>query len=111
MRIAVILLTTLTLVYAWNYIDQANWEGRCTEGEQSPIDLDTDGTDEIDSDLKLKMVLRSKTKSSTVLNTGNMIRVDVDMGFVEIGSGDNLRAFSAKTLEFHTPSEHTVDGV
>jgi carbonic anhydrase len=33
------------------------------------------------------------------------------MGFVEIGSGDDMRAFEAKTLEFHTPSEHTIDGV
>ena len=33
------------------------------------------------------------------------------MGFVEVGYGNDMRAFQAERLEFHVPSEHQFDGV
>ena len=52
-----------------------------------------------------------ETTSRTVQNTGNMIRVEANMGFVEVGYGTDLRQFEAVRLEFHVPSEHKYDGV
>ena len=40
-----------------------------------------------------------------------MIRVEANMGFVEVGYGTDLRQFEAVRLEFHVPSEHKYDGV
>jgi hypothetical protein len=61
------LLLFVVGVYTWTYQDENNWEGQCGEStDQSPINIDTDDTSEIDSDKKLKMVLLSKTTSSVV---------------------------------------------
>lgn len=89
------ILNLLSLALAWDYSNQETWVGNCgnAPNKQSPISIDTDEDEKIDTDRKLHMVMLGETTSRTVKNTGNMIRVDANMGFVEVGYGTDLRQF------------------
>ena len=99
------------VAYSWNYGDESSWPDTCSSSKQSPVDLGLDDADDIDDDNIMKMLLLGETKSRTIVNTGNMIRIEGYFGYIEVGTGDNKRAFEAKSIEFHVPSEHLLDGV
>ena len=106
-----IFLLSAYVVFAWNYEDQNGWPDTCKTSKQSPVDLATDDTEEIEDDYVMKMLFLGETKSRTIVNTGNMIRIEGYFGYIEVGTGDDKRAFEAKAIEFHVPSEHRLEGV
>jgi len=101
----------------WSYGNTGLWEtnfAACGGNMQSPIDVDTS-----------KMDLAERTKSSTTLsqfasyaalgpnaalkmkNTGHAIQLNGAFGDLSLPDGE----YEAKQIQFHFPSEHTVDGV
>lgn len=105
------LLFILGTTTAWDYLTQSAWPSECRLGNQSPISLNTDDTEVVDSDFRMKMIFLGETTSRIVENTGNMIRVYANLGYIEVGELDSKRTFDVKYLEFHTPSEHQLLGV
>lgn len=105
------LLIILGTTTAWDYLTQSTWPSECLSGNQSPISLDTDNTKAVESDFEMKMIFLGETTSRVVENTGNMIRVHADIGYIEVGEYGSKRSFDVKYLEFHTPSEHQLSGV
>lgn len=95
----------------WSYDSQGSWPDFCRKTNQSPMNLDLDGASDISDKYLMKMVFLGATKARNITNTGNMIRVTADLGYVEIGPQTDKRVFLVKYLDFHTPSEHTLNGV
>lgn len=50
------------------------------------------------------------TGAQTIQNTGNMIRIQSNLGYIEVGDINGRRNFNVKFIEFHTPSEHKIGG-
>lgn len=58
----------------------------------------------------MKMVFLGYTGSQLIQNTGNLVRISTNIGYVEIGDSDGRRNFNVKYIEFHAPSEHKIGG-
>ena len=56
------------------------------------------------------MVFLGYTGPQVIQNTGNLIRITTNIGYVEVGDSDSRRNFNVKHIEFHAPSEHKVGG-
>jgi len=105
------LFILIGVAWGWNYQGQDSWQESCQQGDQSPVNINKEGADNLDSDDSMKMVLLGETTSWKVENTGNMIRVHANLGYIEVGQNEDKRQFNVRFLEFHVPSEHQFDGV
>jgi len=108
---SVLLLLLLAPAFCWNYDNPASWTDACAGGQQSPVDIVTSDAKGTGDSTAMKMVLLGQTGSKSVENTGNYIRVKGYFGYIEFGTGDSMRAFDAREVNFHVPSEHTINGV
>lgn len=105
------LLCVAMIAASWNYDSQNSWGDSCSTPNQSPVDIVTSDASLTDDSTAMKMVLLGQTGSKTVEHTGNYLRVKGYFGYIEFGTGDSMRAFDAREVDFHVPSEHTIDGV
>jgi carbonic anhydrase len=107
-----LLLLALT-VNAWDYKNQGtDWPDTCSSGEeQSPIDLDTGDYSKLSDTYRMEVYYYGKTASRTVVNTGNVISMEGDFGYITIIDKDgDERKYLTEWVEFHMPSEHWFDG-
>ncbi|CAG9312306.1 unnamed protein product [Blepharisma stoltei] len=101
----------ISSAFGWAYDAQGSWPEACSASKQSPMNLDIDSTSDVPDKYSMKMVFLGATKARNITNTGNLIRVTADFGYIEIGPEDDKRTFLVKYIDFHTPSEHTLNGV
>ncbi|CAM6122717.1 unnamed protein product [Calypogeia fissa] len=78
----------------------------CSAGKsQSPIDIDT-GKLKYDKQLDVPAVHDYKDTEASVVNTGHSIQVKWPAGTLSVEG----KTYKMTHFEFHTPSEHTIDG-
>jgi len=100
---------------AWKYSSTQKWEDdypKCGGKKQSPVDVNTDKLDVVQGagpGLNSRMTYNAVGPNAgfTFKNNGHAIVLDGNWGTLRLPDGDYL----AKSLEFHFPSEHAVDGV
>jgi len=99
----------------WSYSNTDLWEstfGSCGGVMQSPINVDTSKLDVADvaqSTSLNQFVKYSPVGSNAALktkNTGHSVQVNGAFGSLSLPDGE----YDAKQIQFHFPSEHTVDG-
>jgi carbonic anhydrase len=105
-----IILLVLTTATTWDYNDQSSWPSGCTSGSSSPYPLDTKLANPISSSLRLKMEFLGYTGSQTVKIVNGLVQIQSDLGYIEVGDIKGRRYFEVSHIEFHTPSEHFIDG-
>jgi carbonic anhydrase len=79
----------------------------CEKGkEQSPINIDTENTFQLDKSYKIE-VNEDYKGVSTVVDNGHSLKVTpVDAGYVKLHG----KSYKLKQYHFHGMSEHTIDG-
>lgn len=97
---------------SWNYNQQTEkaWGSECFTTDRSPRPIDSSSASKISSSLQMKMVFLGYTGAQKIINTGNLIRIQTNIGYIEVGDMDGRRNFNVKYIDFHVPSEHKVDG-
>lgn len=110
MKILVLFLLNSVLAMGWNYIQGGNdWDGSCSSGLQSPIDLtemDQGHFDGAEMDIYYPVV-QSWQKGMKVEHTGNNIEVTSkgnNLGYIFYGG----RKYFTRKLMFKAPAEHTI---
>lgn len=95
----------------WSYSNQNNWPyDSCKSSKRSPVKIDPSTSTKISSSKQMKSVFLGYTGSQKVQNTGNMIRIQSNLGYIEVGDMNGRRNFNVKFIEFHTESEHEIGG-
>ena len=113
--IIVSLFTSQSYAEDWSYSDTnapEKWASLAPENtlcgsgkNQSPVDIDTKKTGNIQtSGIKFNYGM---TLPETITNTGNFIQIKT-RGWAKI-KADGIE-FKLKTIDFHIPSEHTING-
>ena len=97
-------------VQGWDYTTQSRWDPICTASNASPRVLDPTTATKISSSLQLKMEFLGNTGPQTIMNTGNLIRLVSNLGYIEVGDENGRRTFNVAYVDFHTPSEHQIGG-
>lgn len=96
----------------WSYSEPQNWAtlapeyALCGNGKnQSPVNIDSKKTETMKpSGIKLNYGM---TLPETITNTGNLIQVKT-RGWAKLNADGT--EFELKSIDFHIPSEHTIDG-
>lgn len=99
----------------WNYASVQKWEddySKCGGKKQSPVDVNTSNVQIVQgpgSALVSRMTYSAVGPNAgfTFLNNGHSMSLEGKWGTLRLPDGDYI----AKTLHFHFPSEHAVDGV
>jgi len=99
----------------WSYRHPGDWEehyGECGGDMQSPIDIDTVAAvkEKRDSPPLSDLVQYNLVEASSGLkikNSGHAVELDGNFGVLKLPDGE----YEVKQLQFHFPSEHSVDGV
>ncbi len=116
-KLALGLLTTSTLAFAgveghWDYDKHGpehwgHFSEKCEKGkEQSPINIETEKTSQLDTSYSIKLA-ESYDGVSTVVDNGHSLKVTpVDAGYITLHGKD----YKLKQFHFHGMSEHTIDG-
>jgi carbonic anhydrase len=99
----------------WSYKEPADWEDHheeCGGENQSPIDIDTLAASKYKGESKplsdlVKYTSLGPKANLHVDNDGRTILLDGGFGVLTLPDGE----YVAKQLQFHFPSEHSVDGV
>ncbi|UCN00418.1 carbonic anhydrase family protein [Sulfurimonas sp. SWIR-19] len=96
----------------WDYAkhgpqDWGHFSKTCKEGkEQSPINIETEKTQQLDHSYTIKLSEDYKGVS-TVVDNGHSLKVTpVDAGYVSL----HAKEYKLKQFHFHGMSEHTIDG-
>jgi carbonic anhydrase len=100
------------IAVAWNYAMLGqDWDGTCQTGErQSPINIATGDCEVLDNNYRLEIYYFGKTTSRVMANSGNLIYMEGDFGYIVVIDNDgNERKFLSEWIEFHMPSEHWFD--
>ena len=105
-----LLFCLISTVVSWDYETQSSWDPLCAASNASPRVLDPTTATQISSSLQLKMEFLGNTGSQTIMNTGNLIRLVSNLGYIEVGDVNGRRTFNVAYVDFHTPSEHKIGG-
>jgi len=116
-KLAFALLATSSISFAgveahWDYAQHgpAHWghfSETCEKGkEQSPINIDTESTSQLDKSYSIKLS-ENYNGISTVVDNGHSLKVTpVDAGYITLHGKD----YKLQQFHFHGMSEHTIDG-
>lgn len=91
----------------WSYDDPETWGGTCSTGtEQSPIDLSVGAS--VAANIANPVVDYGDTGSATIVDNGHTVEVGLEGAGTLALEG---KTYDLKHVDFHAPSEHTIDGV
>ena len=115
LSILILFVASTVLGAAVDYTAQGSWTGDCTTGSrQSPIDIVTASADQSKvDDLELKWDIGTWKGATTTIADANF-KVNAPNSDEKVESKDvsgTDREWTAAQFHFHTPSEHTFDGV
>jgi carbonic anhydrase len=104
-------LLCLSVAEAWTYSDQSSWDAACTSSSSSPQKIVPSSASPVPGEYKMKIVFMGSTGSKTIVNTGNLIRITSNLGYIEVGDmNSGRRIFNVDHIDFHTHSEHYIGG-
>lgn len=93
----------------WTWSEQDEWTGICAEGKtQSPINIEENNSVLTDK-MRLYLNYRSSTIPVAKFNGHEMV-IEGDFGDITHQLEIGQRKFTANTIKFKFPSEHTIEG-